>query len=307
MGEGAPLMAQRWEHLLVDGDVVAFIAAAATQRTIQDEYGNVTAMGVLDEGIEVVKRILVSFGRLYGTPKHQMTVIISDPKDNWRYDVTKDYKLNRDEDGAFGSRPLILTQLKAYLQAEYGAWFLPRCEADDTVSITQTGMAAAGQYGSVIIGRDKDFKCIPGWHVQLASRLSEDPNIFYQTLEAANLWHMTQAIAGDMTDGFPGCPGMGMKRAGDILASGARFVPKEGVMLKGPRKGDRIIKWHSEPNASAWETVVSCYEREGLGEAEALTTARLAYLLRHYDYNLSDPDDPVIRLWEPPQPYQPHS
>jgi DNA polymerase-1 len=79
----------------------------------------------------------------------------------------------------------------------------------------------------------------------------------------ADRTHLIQTLTGDRTDGYPGCPGIGEKRA-EAIADGG------------------------------WSAVVESYEKAGLGEEYALTQARMAYILRHGDYKRG-----TVRLWTP--------
>ena len=77
-----------------------------------------------------------------------------------------------------------------------------------------------------------------------------------------------QCLAGDPTDGYAGCPGIGLKRAADLL-----------------NKTD-----------SPWEAVCKAFEDKGLSDKEALMNARLAKILQHEDYDY-DRQQPI--LWSP--------
>lgn len=291
----------RFDTLLIDGDVIAFISAAAVQRTVQDSYGNVKPFGDLREGEIAVDSLLARYVKAFAADGATLKVCLSDPDDNWRYQVRRDYKDNRDEDGKFGNRPLLLLPLKKYLREKYGADHLPGCEADDYLSLLMTRPQQDipnGHAPSVIcIGRDKDFKSIPGWHYQLPKTLRDEPlTPFYISAPEADRWHLVQTIAGDVTDGFKGVPGIGMKRAEQILDEARKFVPEEGVLTRGKNKGTRVIKWHKQLCLDPWEIVISCYERAGLGEIDALDNARMAHLLRHGEFNHETGE---VTLWTP--------
>lgn len=281
--------------LLIDGDVIAFIAAAAVQKNVQDEYGNVSGWADLAEGKAVAAGLIARYKEtLEPGIKKTVTVILSDPHANWRYDVDHNYKSNRKE----LVKPMLLDFLKQYLRDEYDAIHLPRLEADDTLSLLATDprLPAPG-LKTIIVGRDKDFKSIPGYHHQYGHvDANGKPIVDYITLEEANRWHAIQSLSGDMTDGFPGCPGIGMLRAGRIIDECALLVPEKGWITRGINKGTETVKWSKVPAANVWECIVSNYEKVGLSEAEALTTARLAHLLRYGDYNEETHE---VKLWTP--------
>ena len=90
------------------------------------------------------------------------------------------------------------------------------------------------------------------------------------TKEDGDRWHLIQALAGDATDGYAGCPGIGVKRASDILTKNKHATP--------------------------WEAVCKAYEDKGLSGDDALLNARLAKILQHKDYDY-DKQQPI--LWSP--------
>lgn len=282
-------------HLLIDGDVVAFIAASAVQKTIEDENGLMTYWADPTEGEIAVERLL---GDIYALRKDATRTIFLSDRWNWRFDVDPTYKANRKD----SVRPLLLDKLKDYLRAK-GAVSYEGLEADDAIGIFATAPSdeAGDDYERIIVGRDKDFASIPGTHFQLRNRNYLDergkPVLKTISLEDADRWHMVQTLSGDLVDGYPGCPGIGPKRALAAVAECQRFVPHHGVVTRGPRKGQPTIKWVAEPASSVWECVVSHYVKAGLGEMEALTTARLARILRwgEYDFNTNE-----VTLWLPP-------
>ena len=82
------------------------------------------------------------------------------------------------------------------------------------------------------------------------------------------MWFYTQVLTGDSTDNYPGCPGIGPKKAADILN-------KE----------------------LSWTSVVNAYLKAGLTEEDALLQARMARILQASDWN-SKQQEPI--LWTPP-------
>ena len=91
----------------------------------------------------------------------------------------------------------------------------------------------------------------------------------FQTINKAqaDLWFYTQALTGDVTDGYTGCPSVGIKTA-------------EKLLKQNP----------------SWSTVVNAYAKQKLNANYALTQARLARILRYEDWDL---DNNTIKLWEP--------
>lgn len=287
-------------YLVIDGDVIAFIAAAACEKVVQDELGNVTTQGFLDEGISVAAGLIAKFRNqlrdpnVEGLPNYK--VVLSDPAENYRFDIAHDYKGNR-KAGDMSRVPVLLGPLKQWLRDEHHASHRPRLEADDAISLILTSPEVNRVWTPIAVGRDKDFKSIPGWHYQY-HKGDENKDIvpFHISPAEADRWHMMQSLAGDMTDGFAGCPGIGILRAGRIIDECMLQVKGEGVITRGPRKGQKVARWSQVPAATPWDCIVSHYEKAGLSEAEALTSARLAHLLRYGEY---DAETHEVKLWTP--------
>lgn len=276
---------------LIDGDTVAFIAASAAQHTLETPGGNLEPFARRAEGEVIVDNSISWLKKHLGLT--DIRIFLSCPAgDNWRLGVDPDYKSNRKS----SIRPLLLSPLKDYLRTNYGATHLAYLEADDALGIYATSKTLL-EGDRIVIGRDKDFKTIPGKHFQFKDVNEQGAPVIREiTTEDAAMWHYAQALAGDAVDGYAGCPGIGMTRALRIVAEPEKLVPKEGVITRGARKGEPIIRWHSAGPCTVWEAVVSNYEKAGLTEADALRTARLAKILLADDYDI---ETKTVRLWVP--------
>jgi DNA polymerase-1 len=131
-------------------------------------------------------------------------------------------------------------------------------EADDVMGILAT---KPGAQRRIICGQDKDFKSVPCEHW-------DGKDLVSYSSDEADLAHLMQTLTGDAADGYKGCPGIGPAKAAKVLE-------------KGP----------------FWCEVVNAYRKAGLNEAEALTQARLARILRWTDWD-SENRKPI--LWTPP-------
>jgi DNA polymerase-1 len=287
-------------HLIImDGDVLAFIAAAAAQHTVMDiENGNFTQFTDGKQATAILDGLVQKYRIAFASAKPEddaIFILLSDPKENWRYDVYRNYKGNRRDTEV----PMALHALKDHLAATYGATAAHRCEADDLASLMMTDPAVFPEGEKILVGRDKDFKSIPGWQYTIPHKISDDPypTANYVTPEDADRWHMIQTLGGDMTDGFPGCPGIGYKRAAEIVDAALVLIPEEGTITRGPNKGKRTIKWMPKPAERLWDVIVSHYEKHGQTEMDALVTARLARLLRVGEYMQGE-----VTLWRPDFP-----
>jgi DNA polymerase-1 len=112
---------------------------------------------------------------------------------------------------------------------------------------------------------------IPGVHVWLDQETTE------QTHEQAERFTYEQYLAGDATDGVPGCPGIGPVNAKHIVESFDLGKPVD-----------------------CWEEIVRTYETKGKvvnASAYATQQARLVRVLRAGEYNF---DTHTVNLWNPP-------
>lgn len=279
--------------LLIDGDVVAYIAASAAQRLISepriDAFGYAWSFASLPEGHAIVDNYL---SRLkHGLGGTRLRIALSDGL-NWRHEVLPSYKSNR----TGLDRPLLLADLKEYLVEKYGAERIPYLEADDVLGIWATAPLEECPLDAVVVGRDKDFKSIPGLHHFLGDTTSDRMKVTTVTEWEATRNHLIQSLAGDRIDGYAGCPGLGMERAAKIIDNPQRLVPKPGVITSGKNKGQAVTRWFAEPTDDYWACIVSHYRKAGLKEEDALVTARVAKILLHEDY---DAASGKITLWEP--------
>lgn len=291
-------------HLLIDGDVLAFIAAAAVQGILHDDFGWVQPIANAAMGEACLENML--HGLKVGLNGDSFEIILSDPDStaNWRRQVDPNYKMNRT-----GPKPLLLGYLKKYLTERYKAYFWQGLEADDVLGVLMTYTAGdkfPGQYRGatkpkfICVGRDKDFNSIPGLHHTIKQDVGPKGELLVRevTRWEADRFHLIQSLSGDRVDGFAGCPGIGLDRAASIINSPMRLVPKDGVKTRGVNKGQAVTRWMSEPTTDYWACIVSHYRKAGLGEKEALITARLARILRHGEY---DPETERLTLWTPEQ------
>ncbi|MGV1835224.1 hypothetical protein ACQZ6C_10720 [Rhizobium rhizogenes] len=276
--------------LLIDADVIAFTAASAAQHIYEDSFGYVQPFANKAEGEAIVDNMVIGLELAFKST--HMRFILSDPKLNWRNDVWPSYKFNRKD----SVRPLLLDHLKQYMRDKYLAEHWAELEADDVLGILNTEpQEYAGK--RILVGRDKDFKTIPGLYHRLKDFDSKGKPVVQEITDwEATRFHMFQTLKGDMTDGYPGCPGIGDKRAEELLDNPVLLRATEGVVTRGQRKGESTVRWVSEPTKDYWGMIVSHYRKGGLGEAEALVTARLANILRHDQY---DRETGEITLWTP--------
>lgn len=271
---------------LIDGDVLVFQAAAANEYeaqwsdwlwTLHADFN--AAMEHLDRQIERVMELLET---------EHVVLALTDPN-NWRKQVMPTYKAHR----LRTRKPVVYQPLREYVSEKYRTYMKPWLEGDDVLGILSTHpKLIPGE--KVIVSIDKDMKTIPG---PLLDLREENPTIRVVSREEADRFHMIQTLAGDATDGYPGCPGVGMINAERLLDGGQALVPQEKVISRGPRKGETEIEWvPSGVPATMWEIVVSAYQRAGLGVEAALENARVARICRYTDYDFKKQE---VKLWSP--------
>lgn len=277
--------------LLIDGDVIAYRSASAAQKDVEyPEDGLIYRWAYKAEGEAILDETMSKLSKTFDTDDFIVFLTEVTPMTpNWRDKVFPDYKAHRQK----LERPQLLAHLRGYLRNKYGAESVPGLEADDLLGMTATNGKHADP---IIVTIDKDLRCIPGKFHKLGHVVDGLPVVDIITEEAANRWHMTQTLSGDRVDGYFGCPGLGKTRADRLMANPVVLHPQNGVVTRGPRKGETTTKWVSQPTTDIWACVVSHYVKEGLSEDEALAQARVAHILRDGDY---DWDTGEVRMWEP--------
>lgn len=277
--------------LLIDGDTIAFLAASVCQHVLENENGYFEPFARRIEGETTVENLLHGLKQRLEADK-VMIFLSCNSADNWRLKVDPSYKSNR----AKSIRPMLLGPLKNYLRCKHGARHFAYLEADDALGVAATHPTLVPG-DKIIVGRDKDFATIPGYHYQLKDNAENGtPIVRHVSPMEARMNHYVQALAGDAVDGYAGCPGFGMKSARKVVEKPTLLIPKPGVVTRGKRKGQKVTRWMEGDECSVWEAIVARYEKEGLSEAQAIKTARLAKILLAENYNLETHE---VTLWVP--------
>lgn len=252
--------------LLIDSDILAYKEASAGEvRVDWDGDGNIDQT---PEDFENVKaRVDRKIADLVRTLKSDRVIVClsCDRVDNWRKDFYPAYKENR----AGSVKPLHLMAAKQYMAREYETYQRPRLEADDVMGILSTHPTLV-KGERVIVSEDKDMRTIPGW----LFNPDKDTKPVLIGEESAAHWHMTQALTGDRTDGYPGCPGIGPTKAEKIL---------------WPAMGGGY--------AAYWPCVLATYLSRKQTEEQALVQARISRICQHTDYDYKTKE---VIPWSPP-------
>ncbi len=181
------------------------------------------------------------------------------PSSTFRHDMAVTYKAHRKK----REKPMWLSEIRAYLKRRFDSVTHNNIEADDSMGILQTHMA-----DTVIVTVDKDLLQIPGRHYNPVKQ---------EACEVECGWDLflTQWLTGDSTDGYPGIPGVGPKKAAQFLED--NDAPKEQA----------IVDWYIE---------------RGHDWAHCLVQARMAMILtdERWDHAKQQPI-----LYVPPLPSPP--
>lgn len=254
----------------MDGDALAYRVAAATERETEWSPGEITLSTSLSAGKEGIDLFLKTWMLRHNAKS--LRVAMSDQPWTFRMSVYKQYKMHRGDK----RKPLGLTQLRQYLFDEHGATMQPGLEADDLMGLWMTDKY---RDSGIIVSWDKDMRAVPG---RFWVPATDDVEVRDER-EADVMW-MAQALSGDAADGYPGCKNVGVVRAKRILEAALAEADKD---LAAPTDHLTVL----------WETVKKTFLKAGHTEEEALTSAHLARILRHGDYDLKEKK---VRLWTPP-------
>lgn len=277
--------------LLIDADMLVHRSCVAVEKDTRflDRYH--LLFSDAEEAWGLLMETLGELGSSAGTENY--VFCFSDPtRKNWRSAVDDNYKADR----SVQRKPLAywatVERIKEYFKSKVIHY--DNFEGDDVLGFLQT--LPENPHGTTAIwSLDKDLKQIPGYHLM-------DDEIVHISEAEADQFHMFQTLAGDITDGYSGCPGIGKDRALKALQNMTKVVPIHHILRRGPRKGLHTTKWEEEEASSMWEVVLSQYEKacdEGRlyrdPFEEALTNARLSRILRHEDID----DNGEVILWNP--------
>lgn len=249
--------------LLIDADILVYRSISSVEREVEWEPDVWTMSTDLKEAHEAFNDML--FNIIDSSPHKDFKLCFSDAK-NFRKEINPSYKSNR----AGNRKPMGFKPFREQIIDKHGAITKPALEADDVIGILATKPGT----DFIIVSDDKDLRGVPGAHLI-------DGHVTNIGESEADLFFYTQVLTGDQADGYPGCPGIGPKKAEQILASVNPFDNYE-VGAGGPH--------------TYWEAVVKAYTKAGLTEEDAILQARMARILRWKDW---DHENQKVNLWTP--------
>lgn len=266
--------------LLIDGDMALYQACSNAEQEIN--WGvhwtlhsdPEEAYAIFKNAIEKLCLEVNSRLKLEETPRVYLAFTDSV---NWRKDVLETYKSNRKEK----RKPLCYYIVRDRVFAEWECLMVPTLEGDDVLGIWATSPHIKGR--KIIVSGDKDFKTIPGEFWDYGRKK------FYDiSEEEANYWHLYQALMGDITDGYQGCPGMGAGTAEEFLKEPFMWFQEEKILKSGPRKGEAVLQWKKRElseGETLWDAVVSCFIKAGKTAEDALVQAQVARICRSSEWD----------------------
>lgn len=232
--------------LLVDGDILAYKAAAINQNEYDfgdDEDPVVVSYG--DDAKDFIQERLDKY--LIDLDASSALVCLSDDDHNFRKDVLPSYKGNRK-----GVRPELLYPMKDWISNTFPTARWPTLEADDVMGVLSTHPTLISG-DKIVISEDKDMFTFTGYLYNPDKH--EEP--VFVTEDDANWYWMYQTLIGDVTDNYKGASKVGHVRAVEELL----YCP-------------------------SMDHVLSVFISQGHTYEEFLQQARCARILRHTDYNL---------------------
>jgi DNA polymerase I len=279
--------------VIIDADVLVYQSALAAERAI--DWGE--ELWTLHADMDETRRLLdeAVHDIAVGLSADRLVMALSDYTDPWRKRIMPSYKSNRKA----VRRPVTFAPLREYVHERYETFQRQGLEGDDVLGILGTHPSLLpGE--KVLVTVDKDLRTVPGKHVNLtvARKVGYEAALEEITEAEADRFHMLQTLAGDATDGYPGCPGIGMVRASALLDAGLVLIPTLHQFKSGPRKGQTESRWVPGHAGPAWDIVVSAYREAGLSESVALENARVARICRAADYDFRSKK---VIPWSPPR------
>ena len=237
--------------LLIDSDFLAYKAAQACEIGIDFGEDVIIAQSQFSEVLKVFNNELNKVTK--AMMEDDFILYFSSTK-NFRKKIYPDYKGHR-----MKRKPLGYKRLVNYCRKNHNFKLIEGLEADDTIGIEATRFADPH---NIIVSPDKDMRQIPSTLWDMKNDVVEI------TKDDGDRWHLIQSLSGDPTDGYSGCPGIGVKLASELL----------------------------DKNENKWEAVCKAYRDRGLSDDDALLNARLAKILQKEDFD-HDRNQPI--LWTP--------
>ena len=240
--------------LLIDADITAYSSTSKAEEEIRWDEDTWTVHTDLNKAKEHFDYLVNSY--IADTGIKEFKLCFSGTQ-NFRKTLNPDYKGNRKD-----RKPVGYVAVKEWAMETYPSFSKDVLEADDCMGILATKFPGK----TVICSMDKDMLTIPG---KMFKTSPSGGGEWIETDEKEANWKfLMQTMTGDVTDGYFGIPGIGPKRAEDLL----------------------------KKHGAVWKTVEDAYLKAGLTREDALMNARMARILRKEDWDF---DKEEVKLWTP--------
>lgn len=241
---------------LIDAELYLYQAATGAEHEVEWDTDDWTYVCRHTEARIAFQEKVAEF--MESLPNQQPVMVFSEGL-SFRYGLWPQYKANRKK----RRKPAGYKQLREWVfnTARGRGWevaSLADIEGDDVLGVLY-------EEGDVIVSHDKDMKTLPGRHL-----INGEIHVISE--REANLAFFTQALTGDTSDNYPGCPKFGPVTAAKLLAG-------------------------LQTEQEMWKAVLGAYEKAGFNERYAITQARCARILRSGEY---DHAEGIPLLWNPP-------
>lgn len=240
--------------LLIDADVTCYSSCASAQEEIEWDEDTWSVYFDFAKGKRRFQDWIERVTEAAGMSEFKLCYT---GKENFRKVINPAYKSKR------APKPVGYGALKEWSKETYPFFEKPQLEADDAMGILATKFKGRAFPCTV----DKDLLTIPGrmFHI---NHKCDGGEWVDSTEKDGNYQFLKQALMGDATDGYGGCPGI------------------------GPVGADKLLK----AKGAVWKTVEDAYVKAGLTKDDALMNARMARILRADDWNFIT-EQPI--LWTP--------
>lgn len=235
-------------HLLIDGDVYIYRAATICEKVINWDDDNYVCYASLSEAKEIFINTLQGLFDKFNTKDY---IIALSHYKNFRKEINPEYKANRKTK----KPPMVYKALRQWVEQEYNIFCREYLEGDDILGILATSRVIIKNTNKIIVSLDKDMKTIP---CKYHNNRTDESIVVSE--EEANYNHMLQTLTGDITDNYKGLANCGLKTAEKIISRDMNY-------------------------RQMWQAVVEAYLKKGMTEQDALLNARMARILRNYDYD----------------------
>jgi DNA polymerase-1 len=261
--------------LLIDADVLRYQLAFSNTKNFKfDDDDSATEIVNPEKAKVELEAYIEELVDKFGATDFILPLSVST---NFRKGIFPTYKSNR----AGKPKPALWYAVDEFLKEMYADKIITReyLEGDDILGLLATNPKTGKAPGKkIVVSIDKDMQTLP---CRLYNPGKPDIGTRAISLHDADLFWMKQVLMGDATDCYPGCKGIGPKKADELLQP-----IHEALSDSSPE----------EHLAALWDAVVGAYESKGFTQDDAITQARLARILRHGDYNYKTNE---VKLWKP--------